>query len=61
MADYALKNSTPFFREIDKPFFPLDPMGPNWIRQSIIGLIIGLILGSTIIIGKKIIMEALKS
>lgn len=61
IADYALKNSTPFIRDIDKPFFPLDATMPNWIRQSIIGMIIGLALGSAIIIGIKIVSDALKS
>lgn len=61
IADYALKNSTPFIRDIDKPFFPLDTTMPNWIRQTIIGLFLGLALGSAIIIGIKIVTDAIKS
>lgn len=61
IADYALKNSTPFIREIDKPFFPLDAMGANRLRQSIIGLILGCGLAGAWVIGKNIVLKALKS
>ncbi len=61
MADYALKNSTPFIREIDRPFSPLYPEGPNRIRQILIGLIIGGFLASVLLLGKKIIVDAINS
>ena len=61
IADYALKNSTPFIREIDRPFSPLDAQAPNRIRQLLIGLILGGALASAWIIGKKLVLDAIKS
>lgn len=61
IADYALKNSTPFIREIDRPFSPLDAQAPNRIRQLLIGLVLGGALASAWIIGKKLVEEAIKS
>jgi hypothetical protein len=61
IADYALKNSTPFIREIDRPFAPLDTMGANRLRQSLIGLFLGIVLACGWILGKNIVVNALKS
>lgn len=61
IADYALKNSTPFIREIDRPFPPLDPMAPNRVRQLLLGLILGGALASAWLVGKKLVLEAIKS
>lgn len=61
IADYALKSSTPFIRDIDKPFAPLDSMGANRLRQSIIGLILGGLVASALVIGKNIVEQALKN
>ncbi|MEP7267453.1 MAG: hypothetical protein ABI844_07465 [Saprospiraceae bacterium] len=61
MADYALKNATPFIREIDRPFSPLYPMMPNKIRDIIIGLILGGVLACVFFLGKNIILQALQT
>lgn len=61
VADYALKNSTPFIREIDRPFSPLWPQSPSFIRQILKGLILGGFIGAAWILGKKIVVEAINS
>lgn len=61
VADYALKSSTPFIREIDKPFAPLDASRPNFLIQTIKGLILGGALAFAWILGKYIVTSALKS
>ncbi|HNR06437.1 MAG TPA: hypothetical protein PKM27_03920 [Saprospiraceae bacterium] len=61
IADYALKNSTPFIREIDRPFPPLDAQAPNRLRQLLMGLILGGVLASAWILGKNLVHEAIKS
>ncbi|MEP7320936.1 MAG: hypothetical protein ABI761_03415 [Saprospiraceae bacterium] len=61
VADYALKYSTPFIREIDKPFAPLDASQPNRLKQGIIGFILGGFLACGWILGKNIVSNALKS
>lgn len=61
MADYAVKSSTPFIREIDRPFPPLYPQSPGLMRQIVIGLILGGFLGASWLLGKKIMMDAINS
>lgn len=61
MADYAVKNSTPFIREIDRPFSPLYPQSPPLLRQILLGLFLGGFLGGAWVLGKKIVMDAINS
>ena len=61
MADYAVKNSTPFIREIDRPFSPLYPQSPNMVKQIIMGLILGSFIAAGWLLGRKIILDAINS
>lgn len=61
IADYALKNATPFIRAIDRPFAPLYPIGPNLIKDLILGIILGSGLACAFILGKYFVKQALKS
>ncbi len=61
MADYALKSSTPFFGEIDGPFYPLDAIAPNYIINMIKGFILGAALCIAFILGNYFIKNALNS
>jgi len=61
MADYAVKNSTPFIREIDRPFSPLYPQSPAKLRQIIMGLILGSFIAAGWLLGRKIILDAINS
>jgi hypothetical protein len=59
IADYALKNATPFIREIDRPFSPLTPNMPNKLKNMILGIILGGILASAILFAIYWIKKAL--
>ena len=61
VADFAVKNSTPFIREIDRPFSPLYPQSPSKVKQILLGLFLGLFIGSAWLLGKKIILDAINS
>lgn len=59
-AEFALKNSTPFLSLIDVPIPPLKPSPKGRAKALVLGLMIGLVLGSVFIIARKIVREALR-
>jgi hypothetical protein len=54
VADFTVKNKIPFIQVIDTPIPPIQPVRLSFIRQIILGLIIGGIIGSILVIGRKI-------
>jgi hypothetical protein len=60
VADFTIKSRVPFVQLIDEPFPPLKPIKPSKITNLLMGLIIGIIIGSMLIILRKIYNDALK-
>ncbi|NND05150.1 MAG: hypothetical protein HKN87_02120 [Saprospiraceae bacterium] len=58
-ADFALKNKTPFIALIDDPIPPLNPEIKSKLMALIIGLIMGIMVAVTFIIGRKIYRDAM--
>ena len=60
IADFSLKNNTPFVQVIDRPLLPLDSEKPSLIRKIIMGLFIGAFLSIMFIILRKIYREIME-
>lgn len=60
IADFSLKNATPFFQVIDQPLAPIQPKSRSKLRAIIIGSFIGGFLTVLFIIIRKIYREAMK-
>ncbi len=54
VADFSLRNKTPFIQVIDAPILPIAPAELSLLRQLIIGLMIGGAIGVAIVVGRKI-------
>jgi uncharacterized protein involved in exopolysaccharide biosynthesis len=54
VADFSLKNKMPFIQVIDSPMSPIYPTQVSLIRKLAIGIIIGGLIGSAIVIGRFI-------
>jgi uncharacterized protein involved in exopolysaccharide biosynthesis len=55
VADFSLKNKTPFIQVIDAPIAPIEPVKLSLIRKLIIGLAIGGVIGAAFVIGRKLL------
>ncbi|HZV70513.1 MAG TPA: hypothetical protein VFG10_13250 [Saprospiraceae bacterium] len=53
VADFALRNKTPFIQVIDYPIPPLAPVQLSLLRQLLIGLILGGAIGIVLVVGRK--------
>ena len=60
IADFALKTKTPFVQIIDRPFPPLYPIFQSKLIAIVKGLFLGGFLAIGFLIGRKIILDALK-
>lgn len=60
IADFSLKNATPFFQVIDHPLPPIKPMRESKISAILFGLFLGGILAILSLIIRKIYREAMK-
>ena len=58
IADFSVKNKTPFIQVIDAPMAPIMPIQLSLIRQLLIGIIIGGVLGSLLVIGRMMYRAA---
>ena len=58
VADFALRNKTPFIQVIDAPVYPLRPVVYSLPRKILIGLILGGFVGALAVIVRKTIREA---
>jgi hypothetical protein len=61
MADFALKNRTPFVQPIDRPLRPINPEMAKWKNYLLIGVFIGAVLSTLFIVIKKIIHDAINA
>jgi uncharacterized protein involved in exopolysaccharide biosynthesis len=61
VADFSLRNKTPFIQTIDAPIPPIEPTQISLLRKIAIGIILGGALGSAIIIGRKAFREMMAS
>ena len=59
IADFTLKNKTPFIQLIDEPLAPLKPEGESVIKNLIIGVFIGGFFSISFIIFRKIYQETM--
>ncbi|MEP6794277.1 MAG: hypothetical protein ABJB16_08130 [Saprospiraceae bacterium] len=57
VADFALRNKTPFIQVVDSPILPIPPTQLSLIRQLLIGLILGGAIGVVLVIGRKFFRE----
>lgn len=53
MADFSLRNKTPFIQIIDAPIAPIEPTGISLLRKIALGIILGGAIGAAIIMGRK--------
>ncbi len=59
VADFSLKNKTPFIQIIDSPLSPIAPTQLSLFRKLILGVLIGGLVGSIFVIGRRIIQDVL--
>lgn len=59
VADFTLKNKTPFIQAIDRPILPIGGVRSGLIKSLILGGILGFILGSLFIIIRKIYRDTM--
>jgi hypothetical protein len=57
VADFSLRNKTPFIQVIDQPILPIRPVTLSLWRQLAIGLIIGGLIGVLLISARKLIRD----
>ena len=60
IADFALKDKTPFIHAIDEPFSPLKNSKPNLINSLIFGGILGVFLSVLMLLSQKIYGEIME-
>jgi uncharacterized protein involved in exopolysaccharide biosynthesis len=60
-ADFTLKSSTPFITLLDNPIPPIRAVRESKIRAGLIGLILGIMVGVTFVLGRKIYRETMNS
>ena len=54
MADFSLRNKTPFIQIIDAPIPPIEPTQLSLFRKIALGLIIGGLIGVAIVAARKV-------
>ena len=59
LADFSLKNATPFVQVIDQPIPPIKPKRESKLKALIIGCFLGGFLGVAFVLGRKIIRDAM--
>ena len=57
VADFNLRNKTPFIQVIDQPILPISPVTLSLWRQLAMGLIIGGLIGALLVCVRKLIRE----
>ncbi len=61
VADFALRNKTPFIQVIDSPILPIAPTQLSLLRQILMGLILGGAIGVALVTGRKFFKENMAS
>lgn len=59
VADFSLKNKTPFIQVIDSPLSPIQPTRLSLLRKLILGILIGGIIGSVFVISRRVLQDVL--
>lgn len=57
VADFSLKNKLPFIQVIDVPLSPIQPTQLSLFRKLLIGILIGGIAGSMLVVGRKVFRD----
>lgn len=57
IADFSLRNKTPFIQVIDAPLEPIGPTPKSLLKRLILGLFIGGLFGSAIVLMKQYLKE----
>ena len=57
IADFALRDKTPFVQILDRPFLPLESSKPALFRSLLLGIILGSFIGVLIIILRKVYQD----
>ena len=57
VADFSLRNKTPFIQVIDTPIPPIEPATQSLLRKLVIGLILGGLIGAVLVIARKAYVE----
>ena len=60
VADFALRNNTPFITPVDLPTSPIEPVKVSKLFSLISGFLLGLFVSSVLIIGRVIYLKAMK-
>lgn len=60
IADFSLKNKTPYIQVIDYPFAPLPRVEISIVKQFVLGLVAGLFFSILIIVLRKIYIETMQ-
>jgi LPS O-antigen subunit length determinant protein (WzzB/FepE family) len=60
LADYALKDRLPYVQVIDAPIPPIVGYGYGKKKAVLLGLLLGLLVGSLFVIGRKFLSEQFK-
>ena len=61
LADFTLSAGTPDISIIDEPIPPLDPIAPSLLIEVIKGALLGGLLALSFVLGRKIVLDAMKS
>lgn len=59
VADFSLRNKTPFIQLIDAPVYPIRAIPASLPRKLVIGLLIGAFIGALFVGARKVIRDAL--
>lgn len=59
VADFSLKNKMPFIQVIDSPILPIAPTQFSIIRKFALAVILGGLIGSIYVIGRRIFLDIL--
>ena len=60
VADFALRNNTPFITPVDLPTSPIEPVKASKPLSLILGFSLGLLVSSVLIIGRMLYFEAMR-
>ncbi|HEX5113053.1 MAG TPA: GNVR domain-containing protein [Saprospiraceae bacterium] len=60
VADFTVKNKTPFIQVIDTPLAPIQPALLSFLRLMLFGILAGGFIGSALVIARRIYLNAFK-
>lgn len=60
IADFSLKNKTPFIQLIDEPISPIKPQKESIVKNLILGIFLGIFIALILIIAQKIFRDIMK-